>query len=138
MKNFELIAQKLSEETKHKLRCFLQVCLELNQLIERENQLLLANGTIVFDGFCARKLKLLDNFDVEVKAIFELMKTQAPSNHALQAGIIADIQDLKRRLDVNSSFHLNDLKKRAARIIALREGVIAKTFEPPAEDQSCH
>ena len=137
-KCFELAIQNLSDNVQYRLREFRELYRSIAALTDRENTQLLANGNILFDGIWARKLVLMETFEKAVPEIFQLIKKEAPHNHYLRGILLDDMLALKRKLSINSTLHLQDLKVRANRIAALQEGVMHRL--PKEEDRKapCH
>lgn len=137
-KDLPLIIGHLPEDFQKKIRDFLSLCEDLQSLTDRENDILLETGTVAFDGFYARKLQLMRDFEIGIPYVFEMVKTQAPHNMCLKTGLIEIIQEIRRSLCINTTFLLNDLKKRQSRMNHLKDSLASFTDMPDKETVVCH
>jgi hypothetical protein len=117
---------------------FLKHCINLKALIDQENDILLEKGTIVFDNFAIQKLKLMDGFEPAIRKVFDKVKESQPHNAPLQSYLIEVIQDIRRSLCVNTTFHMSDLRKRTARIAQISDGLMNFVEMPTEEVPVCH
>ena len=90
---------------KKEILSFDTLCDELSTLTEQENHGFLSGDRNL--KVTTRKLKLLNFFEYEAPRIFNLLKEQAPHNHALHDFIIDKIQNLQDKLKVNTSLQVH-------------------------------
>jgi len=130
----------LKPETVLTIADFLDLVAELNAIIQRENQLILATGTSVTDGEFHYKLQLMASFEDRSKKVFDLIAAEAPSNKWLQLYLVSEVSGLRQSFKINTALHMDDLQRRAKKLMRLRDGLLATTAEPDAEAEvmPCH
>jgi|GEM_PF-2172785 len=138
MKDILLVTASLQKAHQDKIRAFVNECADLQAILDRENTLMLEKGTIVFDIYFARKLHLLEGFDVRIRDIFEMTKSQAPDNLCLHSNLINTIQSIKRALGINTMLHLEDIKKRAERLALIKDGLVMAATANEQDAAVCH
>lgn len=130
----------LKPETVLAVADFLDLVEELNSIIKRENQLILSTGTSVTDGEFHYKLQLMASFEERSKKVFELIAAEAPANKWLQLYLVSEVSGLRQSFKINTALHMDDLQRRAKKLMRLRDGLLATTAEPEAEAEAapCH
>jgi len=119
---------------------FINLCGELNSIIKRENELILATGTSVTDGEFHYKLQLMSSFEERSQYVFKMIAAEAPSNKWLHLYIVSEVSGLRQSFKINTALHMDDLQRRAKKLMRLRDGIMASTQEPDAEGEAppCH
>jgi hypothetical protein len=138
MKDLALMIGHHPEVFQSRIRSFLMFCEDLQRLLDRENDILLEKGTVAFDSFFFRKINMLNDFEPEIKAVFTQVRSEAPDNRYLQTSLIETVQNIRRALCVNTSFHLTDLRRRTGRLQALRDGLSQFAGLEQEEGSLCH
>jgi hypothetical protein len=140
MSQFEKVAKDLDTKTKEKFLDFLAACDDLENLINRENTMLLDKGAIAFEGISIRKINALREFEESIRNVLPLSKEVAPKNIGLQRILIDRIQEVRRALSINTTFQLRDLKNRPRRMAVLKETLLdfSKRSEEEKGDITCH
>lgn len=138
MYDLPLIIGHLPLKFQNKIKNFITLCDDLQNLLDTENNILLDKGTIPFESFCAEKLLLLGQFENDIKSVFDTIKIEAPDNKCLQMRLIEIIQNVRRSLCVNTTFQLSDLKKRTARIEKLKDGLVGFAQLSDEDSRVCH
>lgn len=114
----------LPQNTADKITGFLNLCADLHALLEQENEILLDKGTIVFDGTTIKKLNLLAVFEPAIKDVFTMVKSELPDNILLHGYLISIVQEVRRCLCINTTFHMHDLTRRTERIAKIQDGLM--------------
>ncbi|MDE1151593.1 MAG: hypothetical protein PW788_03570 [Micavibrio sp.] len=119
---------------------FMNLCGELNGIIKRENELILATGTSVTDGEFHYKLQLMSSFEERSQYVFKLVAAEAPSNKWLHLYIVSEVSGLRQSFKINTALHMDDLQRRAKKLMRMRDGLLASTLEPETEGEApaCH
>lgn len=138
MKDVSVYLDNLPASLQHDIVNFLVFCIELKSVLDQENSILLEKGTIKFNTLMVHKLELIDKFEPAIQLVFDKIKETQATNAGLQGYLIEVIQDLRRSLCINTTFHLNDLHKRTARIARLRDGLINFVDVNAEEAVVCH
>ena len=140
MPSLEQLIKDLDKKTKKKILDFMAMCEDLENLISRENTILLDKGTVVFDGMFVRKINMLNIFEKDIRNVLLLAKEQAPGNRYLQRILVDRIQQVRRVLSINTTFQLRDLKKRTKRMAVLRDALLdfSKHNKNEKGDVVCH
>lgn len=134
----ELILKDFKEDAKKKIIDFAAMCDDLENLITRENTILLDKGTIVFDGMFIRKINMLKKFERDIRDVLYLIKEGSPDNLRLQNLIVQKIQDVRRTLSINTTFQLSDLKKRTQRMAVLKDTLLDFSENNEEGENICH
>ena len=138
MLKLELMLKDFDENTKKTILEFVVMCDDLEDLIDRENTILLDKGAVAFDGMFIRKINMLHKFEKNIQNVLLLTKERAPDNTSLRKMLIDKIQNVRRSLSINTTFQLNDLKKRTKRMAVLKDALLDFSEQGEEGDVICH
>jgi len=134
----ELVLKDLDKKTQETILDFVAMCDDLENLITRENTILLDTGTVTFDGMFVRKINMLNQFEKDIRNVLLLSKEQAPDNIRLRKAVVEKIQEVRRALSINTTFQLRDLKKRTKRMAVVKETLLDFSKHNEKGDVVCH
>ena len=134
----ELVLKDLDKKTQETILDFVAMCDDLENLITRENTILLDTGTVTFDGMFVRKINMLNQFEKDIRNVLLLSKEQAPDNIRLRKAVVEKIQEVRRALSINTTFQLRDLKKRTKRMAVVKETLLDFSKHNEEGDVVCH
>jgi hypothetical protein len=138
-KNLNEILASVEVSVREKVLAFDILCHELQILVDRENEILLIKKTMVFDSHFVRKLRLMSHFEHQIAPVLNDVKYSCPLNIPLHAYLIDMIQNIRRSLCINTTFHMDDLKDRTARLASLKEGLtLYADIDSGRNSTACH
>lgn len=132
-----LILDVLSGDFKKRILIFLCLCQDLRSIIAKENSYLMKEECILFDGFFYHKLQLLGKFEKSIPPLFESIQKEAPNNVALKLMLMEEMKNVKSVLNINTAFHMYELKLHTQKVTAIRENIIGRVMQEKAETV-CH
>lgn len=100
----------ISPEFRSEILAFLKLCDRLDFLTEAENNALLSDDGIQDRQAAYRKILLLEQMEERTIKVFRRVKEDAPHNLALQTHLIRRVQDVQKKLKVNTGLHLHVLQ----------------------------
>ena len=97
----------LSDELRQDIRDLFKLCDKLEELVLKENDLLMADGHEVDTQSVYLKINLLGQFEEQAPLLFERIKDEASTNYALHNKLVTRVQTLQEKLRINTGLHLH-------------------------------
>lgn len=124
-----LVVENICGELKKKIFIFLSLCQDLKSVLICENSHLMNEECVLFDEIFYHKLQLLTRFEHSIPPLFKCVKEEAIKNMALQIMLMEEMKEVKSILNINTAFHMNELKFQTQKINNLRENIVARAME---------
>ncbi len=112
------VTPELSED----MLSFEMLCRKLCETTDSENDSYMSGAIEESTAISIRKVELLEDFESRAHDIFAKIKEVAPTNFSLQAYFITAIQEVQRKLRVNTSLQLHAMTQIHQRITGQEAG----------------
>ncbi len=111
----------------NQMRDFEQLCHELSALAEEENNRIMAETFSPDTHYTVQKITMLKTFEEEAPRLSKRISTELWDHEMLQNHFVKMIEDLQRKLRINTSLQLHTMEQIQARKRKAHEGQVDHT-----------